>query len=816
MKYFFLSILWCVVINAQVPSGRRSVEMELGGEEMPYAASASARSSSIFKGKDNKVGLKINGNVVLESIYDKIETKYNGYEVTQNNKKGFYSNKNEFVLPIIFDSIVIKPSAFIVSNNKKWGAFDLEGKPILKIKHPAVVFTDGKSGVSLVKNKTTSKLDIYFYDKKSTFSSDEIIIYNNNALILKQHNKYGLLIDNELFLDFTCEKIISSLKTPSKYFNDFLSQNKYYHINSPLQFYYTFKNDKYSIYDLKNEIMSDVDRIINDDYLYTILFEKNKLQGAYFKNTKKMLNPVYQKIYQDGATFIELTKDNKRGLINYNLEEILPFEYDDIYILGSNHGFKVTKDKKNGFFNTRGEMVIPIQYDDIENFMDRRDNLFKVKNNNLYGLITNTNEEIIPVKYESIFDRNKLILVVTPERKFGLYDINGTSILPATYDFIFDTDSSNSGTLWAKKGDFFTIINKEKKILFQDEIKEHFYLHNTDLLKLPANEYFPFLALKNNKDKVGLFNEFSGELMVPFEYDDILQYAEQEDRLIFLVKRNNKFGIIDQQNNILIPLLYEDLNLNFQEIGTASLNFPAKKNGKYGIITSRNEIKTPFKYNDIQKISTLNLFKIKTKDECYLADENGTFLQEKGFDNIANFEFNPETNSQEAFAFKNGKMQIIQQNGELSNNLIPMEMHVGYKTFDELKLALIHAFNAKDDAEVIAFSKKIAPSKHLLRYLNQNIFNKENMHFGDDLNYITERYAEILLKFKYTSWNSEFYNKKSLTDVTDYTLYRDGIVTNRRAADWAYGDTKYMEKILRNAIKINGFWISTFFMTKSF
>ena len=38
-------------------------------------------------------------------------------------------------------------------------------------------------------------------------------------------------------------------------------------------------------------------------------------------------------------------------------------------------------------------------------------------------------------------------------------------------------------------------------------------------------------------------------------------------------------------------------------------------------------------------------------------------------------------------------------------------------------------------------------------------------------------------------------------------LKKEGIVTNKRTEDWAYSDTKFMEKLLRNAVKINGFWI---------
>ncbi|MFO7862961.1 MAG: hypothetical protein R6U85_03090, partial [Salinivirgaceae bacterium] len=88
-----------------------------------------------------------------------------------------------------------------------------------------------------------------------------------------------------------------------------------------------------------------------------------------------------------------------------------------------------------------------------------------------------------------------------------------------------------------------------------------------------------------------------------------------------------------------------------------------------------------------------------------------------------------------------------------------------------------------------------------------------------DISYIKEKYYNDLLQFKHNYWNKNSglgYERTALTEVIDYTLYSDGFITNKRNTDHAFGNVKYLEKILRNAVKINGFWISSYFMKQSF
>jgi transcriptional accessory protein Tex/SPT6 len=86
-----------------------------------------------------------------------------------------------------------------------------------------------------------------------------------------------------------------------------------------------------------------------------------------------------------------------------------------------------------------------------------------------------------------------------------------------------------------------------------------------------------------------------------------------------------------------------------------------------------------------------------------------------------------------------------------------------------------------------------------------------------DYQSIISRYYQKLMEFKYSTWKNEYLSFDSSNIYTeDYTVEDDGFVTNRRIDNWAYGDTRILEKILRNSLKINGYWISGYFAKSYF
>ncbi len=72
-----------------------------------------------------------------------------------------------------------------------------------------------------------------------------------------------------------------------------------------------------------------------------------------------------------------------------------------------------------------------------------------------------------------------------------------------------------------------------------------------------------------------------------------LQMTKKQDFLDIFFKMEHLYGIIDDKNEILVPLEYEEMDIKKQEI------IIAKKNTKYGIITKENKILVPFIYDNI-------------------------------------------------------------------------------------------------------------------------------------------------------------------------------------------------------------------------
>jgi len=86
--------------------------------------------------------------------------------------------------------------------------------------------------------------------------------------------------------------------------------------------------------------------------------------------------------------------------------------------------------------------------------------------------------------------------------------------------------------------------------------------------------------------KWGVINE-EDRLIIPFKYDDIKYYSES----LMAAKLNNNWGFIDCLDKIIIPFKYEFASW-FSE-GLA----PVQLNGWYGYINKSDEVVIGFQYN---------------------------------------------------------------------------------------------------------------------------------------------------------------------------------------------------------------------------
>ncbi|ANH79901.1 hypothetical protein A8C56_01955 [Niabella ginsenosidivorans] len=96
---------------------------------------------------------------------------------------------------------------------------------------------------------------------------------------------------------------------------------------------------------------------------------------------------------------------------------------------------------------------------------------------------------------------------------------------------------------------------------------------------------------KNGKLKRGFINN-RGRIVIPFEYDDAATSFEAGR---CMVAKNNKWGLIDTLNNVILPLQYSEM------ISLNDGKFAVKTTAGYRIYTSRGRLLTPTLFIDLER-----------------------------------------------------------------------------------------------------------------------------------------------------------------------------------------------------------------------
>jgi len=122
---------------------------------------------------------------------------------------------------------------------------------------------------------------------------------------------------------------------------------------------------------------------------------------------------------------------------------------------------------------------------------------------------------------------------------------------------------------------------------------------------------------------------FSKRIIIPLKYDEIdTRVSTYQGNVLLAVKLNDKYGIIDTLDNVVIPFEYELL----KRTPWVDNYYWVRKNGKYGAIDIRtNKIVIPLKYDgigifnlseELAKASGLpdHLVWVKRDDKCGLLD----------------------------------------------------------------------------------------------------------------------------------------------------------------------------------------------------
>lgn len=305
--------------------------------------------------------------------------------------------------------------------------------------------------------------------------------------------------------------------------------------------------------------------------------------------------------YNDGLTITYKQKDTTIlfGFMDKSFKTIIEPQYE--WVEPFKNGYSsVLKNNNWGIIDKTGKLILPMEFESIQNLDNQN---FLVLKNGRYGILNNYNKTIIPIKYKSLFYIGNSLYATYNGEKWGLinekenlilnYEYDGiTSGLAVKYESSFNYPTSVPRAVLDFKGYYFD----EKGLLDKDNIRISKYVEGSWDFSRNPETFIPYSIKDYNKRKTqnydfeevindefkvvgnrvtegfkpvfspygqvshyskGIINS-KAEIIIPLIYDDIEQ---RKGANIFIVKKDNKYGVINIQNNTILNTEYDQINI---------------------------------------------------------------------------------------------------------------------------------------------------------------------------------------------------------------------------------------------------------------
>lgn len=300
--------------------------------------------------------------------------------------------------------------------------------------------------------------------------------------------------------------------------------------------------------------------------------------------------------------FAPVSKNNRYGIINTKLEQILSCDYEYIEPLSAK-SFKFKKDDQWGIVDSCGNIIIDSKYISIYHEAEA---FIKVKTSiqngscteTRYGLYNEDGNLIIQEQCENIVaveHETQVFFIATINGKQGVYDNKGSKIIPLIYDRIDLKEGYFMCHMLEFQGSYYSY--QERKIKSTNK----YNLRGEQLLALSEKQIF----------------------VVPAEYD--LAYPSVNGLIIVI--KEGKWGIINMLNDVIVEPQYciiDFLDSSLARVGKSGDDYHIcfqedrwhVKNIKYGLIDTTGEVVLPLEYE-----------RIELWDNGYYSVKNGTMHQ---------------------------------------------------------------------------------------------------------------------------------------------------------------------------------------------
>lgn len=332
------------------------------------------------------------------------------------------------------------------------------------------------------------------------------------------------------------------------------------------------------------DLVGAVDKELNE--IIPVQFDKLDDSTFQIEGMGKWRHPAFHNVAvgkwcTDAALIMK--KNGKLGMLNVSGKQILPFEYEEIdegfiyKIKGEgNVGWRKWQVEREQGFSRVGYQVF------LEGSQISGSGIIPVKKDSAWGLIDAVCfKEIAPCVYRSITQNTY--------DKIFLFKEKGYDVLIPTKDgyriesVIIDLEQ------YSEIGEFedgLAIVQKNGKCGFVNEE----YKEVVPCIYDEVESFIHGLSIVRMGEMYGAINN-KGIIAIPLEYMSLLDVSLFGPTMLMAIK-NNRFGVVDKTNKIIVPF---DFDLVQPMFGMISVT----KNGKKGLYNHKGELVIPIKYDDI-------------------------------------------------------------------------------------------------------------------------------------------------------------------------------------------------------------------------
>lgn len=265
------------------------------------------------------------------------------------------------------------------------------------------------------------------------------------------------------------------------------------------------------------------------------------------------------------------------------------------------------RNNKIGFSDEFGQIVLDAEFDNYSSYCkNRRIERTFVAKDSLFGMINRKGRLVLPVKYKfiRIDDEDSIITVIDTCGIINNFNVSKCQLINNHNPYnlkIFIEDPKR--LLWG--------IDCER---IDPSIKYCLSTSKGEPISDKFDAICPFKsgrALAKRGDAVGFFDT-TWHFIEDLKLRNCFFYKRYGSH--YVIERKNKYGLLDEDCRMLIPLKYQNLSFCVDSF------FIAKKNGKYGIITSKEKKITPFIYDQIYYIQDSHAPDTEALGSCYIPE----------------------------------------------------------------------------------------------------------------------------------------------------------------------------------------------------